>query len=317
MITKRNFDPLKVWGYIKGPLSLTLVWSLICWAGYTYGGLKSLALPFQTTALLGSALAIFVAFRNNSAYGRWWEARQIWGGIVNASRVLTRLVITFADSHAHQENYVPEKSQTFKKEMVYLLISWVHAMRFQLRDQDQYGELRQYLNDDEFQRMMASSNKPNILAMLMGQKIYQAMSNGTLAGFDSFQLEGQLLALVNLQGSAERIKNTPLPRQYDYFTRVFVLLFALILPPGLLSLFSTGATLQPLWIIVPLSLIIAGVFVVMERTGAANEDPFENKVTDIPLTALCNNIERDVLEMLGERELNRPAKMVPENGYLL
>lgn len=314
MIIKRNFNPLKVWQYIKGPMSFVIMWSGLVWLLHHFTGAKEMALAFTPIGVLGSALAIFIAFRNNSAYGRWWEARQIWGGIVNSSRVLARLIITFADSHAHQPNYEPARSERFKREMVLRCIAWVHALRFHLRQQSEWESLKPFLPAAEYQELVTTQNKPTYLQLLMGREIYQAMGNGTLGGFDSFQMEGQLLALANYQGAAERIKNTPLPRQYDFFTRVFVLLFACLLPFGLLSFFQ-AATLQPLsWLIIPLSSILAGVFVIMERTGAANEDPFENRITDTPLTALCNTIERDLKEMLGEKQL--PAKLQPVNGYL-
>ncbi len=317
MIVKRNFSPLKVWGYVKGPMSLSLGWSLAVWLTFHLTGWKELALNFTPIGVLGSALAIFVAFRNNSAYGRWWEARTLWGGIVNSSRVLARLVITFTDSHALQPNFDKGRSEDFKRVMVLRCIAWVHALRLHLRrdDEREWTEtLRPLLPDDEFNTVMGAQNRPNIIQQLQGQHIYRAMADGTLGGFDSFQMEGQLLALANHQGGCERIKNTPLPRQYDFFTRMFVLLFALMLPFGILGFFTAEHMLWLSWLTVPLSVLIALVFIIMERTGAANEDPFENLVTDVPLSALCNTIERDLREMLGEREL--PTKSTPIDGYL-
>lgn len=313
MILKRNFNPLRVWGYIQKPMSFAIIWAVGVWGLHTFSGIESLAVNFTPVGVLGSALAIFIAFRNNSAYGRWWEARQVWTGIVNSSRVLARLIITFTDSHAHQENYVAERSEAFKQQMVYKCIAWAHSLRKNLRRENSWEELRPYFQEDEFRAVMAAQNKVSFLQLMMGKDIYQAMANGTLGGFDSFQMEGQLLALANYQGAAEKIKETPLPRQYDFFTRVFVILFVLLLPFGLLSLFPQSLENQS-WLIIPFSILISGVFIIMERTGAANEDPFENRVTDVPMTALCNTIERDLREMLGEREL--PLRLNAQDGYL-
>lgn len=313
MIVKRTFHPLKIWAYIKGPVMFSIAWSTAVWCIYHFMNIP-LQVNFTPIGVLGSALAIFIAFRNNSAYGRWWEARKIWGGIVNSSRVLSRLVITFTDSHSRQENYERQRSERFKKSMVLKCIAWVHALRFHLRKQDQWHELANYLSPKDFEELRQAQNKPNYLQLLMGREIYEAMGNGTLGGFDSFQMEGQLLALANYQGAAERIKNTPLPRQYDFFTRLFVLLFSALLPFGLLSFFQVEATPLTSILVVPFSVLIATVFVIMERTGAANEDPFENQITDVPLSTLCNTIERDLLEVLGSEPL--PPKMKPENGYL-
>ncbi len=314
MIVKRNFNPLRVWQYIKKPMWFVISWSLAVWLLQLILGADTLSINFTPIGVMGSALAIFIAFRNNSAYGRWWEARKIWGGIVNSSRVLARLIITFADSHAHQENYDRERSEAFKQAMIYRCIAWVHALRFHLRKQDNWKELEPYLSQQEFDALASAQNKPTYLQLLIGRGVYEAMANGTLGGFDSFQMEGQLLALANHQGAAERIKNTPLPRQYDFFTRVFVLLFVFLLPFGLLSFFPMEEGHSLSWLIIPFSILIAGVFIIMERTGAAIEDPFENRVTDTPMTAICNTIERDLKEMLGEQEL--PERVVPERGYL-
>jgi putative membrane protein len=314
MIVKRNFSPLKVWQYIRGTMTFVLIWATFVWLVFFLTGNKLLVLNFTPIGVLGSALAIFVAFRNNSAYGRWWEARTLWGGIVNSSRVLARLIITFSESHAHQPNYDPDRSENFKQEMIQLCIAWAHALRLHLRDQDDWMSLKTLFSANDFDEFTRSHNKPNCIQLMQGRKIYRAMANGTLGGFDSFQIEGQLLALANYQGSCERIKNTPLPRQYDFFTRVFVLLFAGLLPFGMLGFFQSEHLLRVAWLIIPLSVLIAGVFVIMERTGSANEDPFENLVTDVPLTTLCNTIERDLLEMSGQQNL--PPKLEPVNGYL-
>jgi ion channel-forming bestrophin family protein len=310
MIVKRNLSPLKVWAYIQKPMMVIIIWSVLVWLTYFYTEAKWMALNFTPIGILGSALAIFVAFRNNSAYGRWWEARQIWGGIVNSSRVLARLIITFTDSHSHQANYNHEKSENFKKSMVLKCIAWVNALRLQLRNQNDWTQISTYLSQEEFNKVVHATNPAYAIHMLMGKEIYQAMANGTLGGFDSFQMEGQLLALTNYQGGAERIKNTPLPRQYNYFTRVFVMSFSLLLPFGLLGLVPNNFS----WLTIPFSLLVSGVFVIMERTGAANEDPFENRITDVSMTAICNTIERDLLDIMGEEIL--PEKLKPENGYL-
>lgn len=309
MILKRRFDPLKVLRYVRGELLLAL-----CAAGTAYllhHWEPLVALPFSIAATLGGALAIFIGFRNNSAYGRWWEARTLWGGIVNSTRVLARLIITFTDSHAHQPNYDRARSEPFKREMVQKVIAWAHALRLHLRGQQQWPELAPLLPHADLDEVLKANNKPNIVMQQLGRRIYQAMADGTLGGFDSFQLEGQLLALANYQGGCERIKNTPLLRQYHYFTRLFLQVFIVLLP------FCLVADLERMgigWMVLPLALVISFVFAVIGKVGEVNEDPFEGRITDVPLTALCNTIERDLRELLGEKEL--PAKLAPVDGYL-
>lgn len=310
MIVKRNFNPIKVIQYVKIELSFAVIVSVAVFLLHKKN-ISAVTLPFTISAILGSALAIFIAFRNNSSYSRWWEARTLWGGIINSSRVLARLIITFTDSHSHQQNYLKERSEQFKKEMIYKLIAWVYALRLNLRKQDNWHELKPFLSAQEFEQLEKSQNKPNYIHLLSGKNIYEAMANGTLSGFDSFQIEGQLVALANYQGGCERIKNTPLLRQYDFFTRVFLYTFMLLLPFSLIGDFTK---MNMDYLMMPVSIIISFVFAIIGKVGEVNEDPFENRITDVPLTAMCNTVERDLREMLGENDL--PKKLEAENGFL-
>lgn len=309
MIIKRRFHPLKVLRYVQGELLLALLVAGAAFALHRWEPL--VALPFSIAATLGGALAIFIGFRNNSAYGRWWEARTLWGGIVNSTRVLARLIITFTDSHAHRPTYDRARSEAFKREMVHRVIAWAHALRLHLRGQQPGPELAALLPAADLDEVLKAHNRPNVIMQQLGRRIYQAMADGTLGGFDSFQMEGQLLALANHQGGCERIKNTPLLRQYHYFTRLFLQVFIVLLP------FCLVADLQRMgigWAVVPLTLIISFVFAIIGKVGEVNEDPFEGRITDVPLSALCNTIERDLRELLGGHDL--PAKLQPVDGYL-
>jgi len=310
MIIKRVFNPVKVIGYVKAELAIALVVTILVYSLHE-ANVTLVALPFSVAAILGSALAIFIAFRNNSSYGRWWEARTLWGGIINSSRVLARLIITFTDSHSHQQNYDSSRSEKFKRDMVYNTIAWVHSLRLHLRKQNNWHEVSPFMSEQEFLALEQAQNKPNFLQLLSGRKIYEAMASGILGGFDSFQMEGQLLALANYQGGCERIKNTPLLRQYDFFTRLFLYVFIGLLPFCLISDF---AKMNIAYLMIPVSVIISFVFAIIGKVGEVNEDPFENRITDIPMTALCITIERDLREMLGEKDL--PAIVQPEKGFL-
>lgn len=310
MIIKRNFNPIRVIGYVWKELASAILCSVLVYLLHRQQVIHA-SLPFSISAILGSALAIFIAFRNNSSYSRWWEARTLWGGIINSSRVLARLVITFTDSHAHQPNFDKDRAERFKKEMLYKTIAWVHTLRLHLRQQQNWQMLKPFLSEEEFSELEKAQNKPNYLHLISGKKIYEAMANGTLGGFDSFQMEGQLLALANHQGGCERIKNTPLLRQYDYFTRIFLFVFVILLPFSLIGDFSK---MNIAYLMVPISVIISFIFAIIAKVGEVNEDPFENRITDVPLTALCNTVERDLREMLGEKDL--PQKAEAQNGYL-
>lgn len=311
MLTRKIFLPHKVAWYMRYELLFSVPLAITVWVVFEVLGFQKIALPFSIAGTLGGALAIFLGFRNNSSYSRWWEARSTWSGITQASRVFARLVFTFTDSHSHQENYHKERSETFKKSLIYKQIAWVHALRLHLRRQATWQEIQPFLSEEEFAELEDKQNKPNYLQKMMGQQIYQAMANGTLGGFDSFQMEGQLLALANYQGACERIKNTPLLRQYHFFTVLFLYVFMLLLPFCLIGDFKR---LEMAWMMVPISILISFVFSTIAKIGEVNEDPFENRPTDVPLTDICNSIERDLRETLGETTL--PQKLKEIDGVL-
>lgn len=310
MILKRRFDPRKIIAYVRVELIMSLIWSGSVYVLYDLLDMTVIALPIGLLGAYGTALAIFLAFRNNTSFARWGEASQQWSNITSYSRIFARLIITFVDSHRHTPQYNEETAQRFKQEMLHRHLAWVNALRFQLRGQAEWEALRPYLNDDEFAALLQKANKPGWLMLLQGRRIYDAMASGTLQGFDSFQLEGCLAQLANFQAGCERIKTIPVPRQYDYFTRLFVHIFILLLP--LLLVRSLAAESLAL-LVIPVSVLLAFVFAIVEKTGVVNEEPFENRITDVPLSAICRKIERDVKELLAE-EL--PPALEAKDGYL-
>lgn len=310
MIVKRNFNPIRVASYVRNEMIASIGVATLVYFIHEVVKLE-LGLPFSIAAILGSALAIFIAFRNNSAYSRWWEARTQWSNILNASRVLSRLTITFADSHKQQSDYNSEQSEGFKKDMVYSCIAWANALRHHLRANTTSENIQPYLSDDNWFQVSSAHNKPLLIMLKMGEKVYEAMANGTLKGFDSFQIEGQLLALSSAQTACERIKNTPMLRQYDFFTRLFLYTFITILPFALINDF---AKMGIIYALIPVSVLVSFVFAIIGKVGEVNEDPFENRITDVPMTSICTSIERDLKAMLGEKNL--PELEKPKNGFL-
>ena len=115
--------------------------------------------------------------------------------------------------------------------------------------------------------------------------------------------------MYSLQGKCERIKNTPFPRQYAYFSSVFVWIFIVLLPFGIVGELATRGNLM-IWLTVPMSVIISWIFYTMETVGDSSEDPFENFINDVPMTALCRTIEIDLRQMLGETEIPEPVEAV-------
>lgn len=310
MILKKNFDLRIVFWNIRYETGITLLVASAIWALHKFLNFD-ISLPFSIAAILGSALAIFIAFRNQSAYGRWWEARTIWGGIINNSRMFARQIIANADNAMATGKATKENAAVYKRELVYRQIAFAHALRLHLRKQESWQELQHLLCREEFDALQNVYNKPNILLQTQGIRIKEAMRTEMLGAFDNISLEPNLAAFNNWQGACERIKNTPLPRNYHYFTRLFLYTFIVILP---LCLVGDFFKMEEDYLFIPVSCIICFVFAIMNRVGEINEDPFENRIQDIPMTALCNTIERDLKEQLGETDL--PQKIAPKDGYL-
>lgn len=266
-------------------------------------------LPFGVVAMLATALAIFLAFRNNSAYDRWWEARKIWGGIVNSSRTFGRQVTTLTSLSTNPADDV----KGYQQELIYRHIAWINALRLQLRRESDWETLQPLLSGEEFSWMMDRQNHATQLVQKQGQRLAEGFKAGFITEARFLEiLDETLTSFYDLQGKAERIKNTPLPRQYDYFPRVFLFLFVTLLPAGMINeLEKVGSA----WMVIPLATVVSYMFYILMRVGEFNEDPFENRYSDTPMTALCRTIEIDLREQLEEIDL--PPKLEPVDGILM
>jgi len=266
-------------------------------------------LPFGVVAMLATALAIFLAFRNNSAYDRWWEARKIWGGIVNSSRTFGRQVMTLTSLSQEPTEAVA----AYQKELIYRHIAWINVLRLQLRKETTWDEIKPLLEPEEFDWVMQTQNHATQLVQKQGLRLADGRKQNLIIEARYLEiLDETLTSLYDLQGKAERIKNTPLPRQYDYFPRVFLFLFITLLPSGMITeLEKVGSA----WMVIPLATVVSYVFYVLMRVGEFNEDPFEGRFSDTPMTALCRTIEIDMREQLGETDL--PPKLEPVDGILM
>lgn len=310
MIVKRNFDLRKVFWNIRFE-TLTTLFVAVCVFLLHKFKVIDIALPFSIAGILGSALAIFIAFRNQSSYARWWEARTIWGGIINNSRIFARQIIANVDNAVSIGKIEKIEAENFKKEMIDRQIAFAHSLRLHLRKQSSLEEFQHLLSESEYETLKQKQNRPNNLLHTQGLRIKEALQKEMLGAFDNISMEPNLATFSNWQGACERIKNTPLPMNYQYFTKLFLYVFIFVLP---ICLIGDFAKMKIDFMMIPVSFIICFVFAVMNRVGEINENPFENQISDIPMTALCNTIERDLKEMLGEREL--PSKLEPIDGYL-
>ena len=262
---------------------------------------KAIPLPDITLSLIAAALGVLLGFRTNSAYGRWWEARQLWGRLVNSSRSLARQAISFTD-------FVESRVEAthFARTLILSQIAYVHALRCVLRNQQPWADIERFVDADIVTALKGQHNVPAALLHRMGQDAAQAAHNGLISEWRLQSIDATLTELTAIQGGCERIKNTPMPRQYDQYPELFVQIYCLLLPTVLVQ--ELG------WLTPAVTALVSFVLLVLNRIGKNLEDPFENQVYDTPMTALSRTIEISLLQTLGEKSL--PAAVRPVKGVL-
>ena len=264
-------------------------------------------IPISAIGFLGTAVAILLGFRNNSAYERFWEARKAWGDLTNASRYFALQVMAYIRPPQNQAQEAPNVADVHQK-ILFRHLAFVNALRLQLLNDSRWEELKPWLSDDEFHRLEKAVNKAAQLNHLQGQHLSDLREAGWITS--QWYLVGLIETLketYRCQGISERIKNTPLLRQYSFFTKHFVWLFVVLLPLGLVQHLG--------WQMIPVYVALATVFTTTERIGGRTEDPFDNKMEDIPLNAICRTIEIDLRQQLGESSVPPPVK--PQDGVLM
>ena len=243
-------------------------------------------IPIAIPAFLGTAISVILSFKLNQSYDRWWEARKIWGSIVNDSRNLVLQLQSFA----------PFDDRI--KTIVYRQIAWCYALGRSLRGLDPLVELSSYLSQEDLTRLLAHHNKPLGIIQLNTADIAQLRRAEKLDTFSHIQVNNTVVNLINAMGMAERIKNTVFPATYRLFLRFFIFLFVVTLS---ISLTDVEGYFE-----IPLLLIISSVFFLLEKTATHLQDPFSNKPTDTPMTSIANTIEINLKQLIGENEIATP-----------
>ena len=308
-----------------------------------YAGLgwRWVAMPWVPIALVGTATAFVVGFKNNATYSRLWEARQIWGAIVNASRAWTVQVREFAAADAPVLGAGPNSPDwnDARQQLVYRHLAWLTALRFQLREPRAWetmpqapsadfgqtyqvaeqpgrlpGELARYLAPAEAAYVLGKKNRATHLLGQQSRQLKALADDGYLETFRYLQLTRALTDLYEQQGKCERLKNFPYPRQFATINLFFVRLFVFLVPFGLLPEFEKlGA--RHVWLTIPFSALVSWIFMTMEKMGESTENPFEGGPNDVPITALARTIEIDLRELLDETDL--PAALQPVGDILM
>jgi len=290
-----------------GPALLSLIaWDVIivvCFKVFHWTWVGSTHIPL---ASFGTILGIIVGFRNGSAYARWWESRTLWGAIVNRSRTLARQVLTTMSPERAATPAEQADIAALQKELVLYQVAYVHALRQQLRGLDPVPDVAQLVPNEDPLELAREKNLALALQRRMSAKLVAARRCGWLDEWQWQTIDQSMTSLMDSQGGAERIKNTPMPKQFDFFPRLFVQIYTLLLPVGLVP--SLG------WYTPLGSTLVGFMFLALEKIGRDLEDPFENRVHDIPMTAITRTIEINLRQMLGQSDL--PPAEQPIDGIL-
>ncbi len=265
------------------------------------------ATPFT---LVGLALSIFLGFRNNTSYDRFWEGRKLWGALVNTARTLARqseLLIGPVPGAPVAEALDDAAVAGRRRELVHAMIGFAHALRMQLRDINDLEPLRPFLDPALVDSLGAEQNRPFAILRHLGQRLRAAWSDGLVHPMHLPALDATLVALTDIQGGCERIKSTPIPFPYTVLIHRIVAVYCLAMPFGLVD------TIGP-W--TPMVVIfVAYTFLSLDALGDEIEDPFGTDPSDLPLDALCRTIEVNLRQALGEIDV--PPMLVPVDDLLL
>jgi putative membrane protein len=341
----RKFTLREVLYWTRKDILIFLIIGAVPTVIYEVLGIKWIVMPWLPIALVGTAIAFLIGFKNSASYDRLWEARKIWGGIVNSSRTWGIMSKNYVNNlHAT----VPASESELKaihQRLIYRHFAWLTALRYQLRklkawekteagnenNHDMYkvaewnndlaSELAPLLSQQELDYAMAKKNQATQLIGLQSDDLEKLRESGLIDDFRHMEMGKLLQEFYTLQGQSERIKNFPYPRQFATVNLYFVWIFIFLAPFGMLPAFhDMGEGLGGLgpystWFTIPFSALVSWIFNTMERIGTATENPFEGGPSDVPITALSRTIEIDLREMLGETEL--PAPLQPENHILM
>ncbi|WP_224994657.1 bestrophin family protein [Cesiribacter sp. SM1] len=329
----RNFTLNEFIVWSQRDVLLLFVLSVVPTILYKLAGWHWIALPWAPITIIGTAAAFITGFRNNATYERSWEARKIWGSIVNSSRTWGIMVKDFI------RDLPPEELRNVQRIFIYRHIAWLTAMCFQLREKRSWenarvktryiryqklypvrewesklhDELALLLSAEELDFITPKANAATHIIALQSAHLKQLEESGKLHVFTYVELEKVLKDLFDHQGRSERIKNFPYPRQFSSISTIFIHLFIIMLPLGMLNEFrSLDENL--VWLNIPFSMIVSWVFTTLEGVGESTESPFEGAANDVPITALSRTIEIDLRQMLDEKEV--PPVLTPTNNIL-
>ncbi|MBG9376742.1 hypothetical protein I5907_10875 [Panacibacter sp. DH6] len=286
MLLKKNVPFKYVFGKIRYEIVVIALYATLIAFAYNSYHFTRITIPLAVPAVLGTVISLLLGFRSNQAYDRWWEARHIWGAIVNDSRSLARQIMSFT-----YDSYDGDEVDAFKERVIRRQIAWCYALGRHLREEEVDKGLEKYLNRKELEYVRGIDNIPSALMDLMGRDIKLALESGWINRFQQVELDRTLSRLCDSMGKCERIKNTVFPVTYSLYIHLALMLFIALLPFSVIEYFG--------FVEVPLVVAISACFLLIEKMAIHLQDPFENKPTDTPVTTIAKSIEKNLMQLYG------------------
>lgn len=255
----------------------------ICFAVWGFNLEEYIHMNTSIFSLLGVILSIFLVFRTNSAYDRWWEGRKQWGALVNHTRNMAIYVNTM----------FPKEDQAVRRYFAKHISNFCLALVEHLRDGTQLEKLI-YLTDEDKAEYGEKGHVPNHISMQIFDRMAEGHRNGELNEGDYINIKAQHQALLDILGACERIKKTPIPFSYSVYLKIFITAYGLMLPFALITTFSFGT--------IPLVMFIFFALLGVELLGEEIEDPFGLDCNDLPTGDIANTIKTNVFEILEDRK---------------
>lgn len=302
MLLKDNIPLRYVFGKIKKEVLIISLYALGIAIMYDNFHVTRISIPLSVPMILGTVISLLLAFRSSQAYDRWWEARTIWGAVVNDSRTLARQMATYIPNL-----YGSPEIEGFKQRFVYRQMGWCYSLAGHLRKGDGFAGTGPFLDRQDLQQLQDYTNIPAALLELHGRDVVFAQQQGWINEFQQVEIDRTLSRLCDSMGACERIKNTVFPATYSLYIHIALNFFILLLPFGLIEFFG--------FMEVPLVVAIAALFLLIEKMAIHLQDPFDNKPTDTPMNAICRTIERDLRQVIKDKDL--PPVREPERFYVM
>lgn len=254
--------------------------------------------PSFIPTILGTALAFFIGFNNNQAYDRWWEARKIWGSLVNNSRTWTRQLLYFVHP---AENITNSEFEEKKQRLVKRHIAFLYALKENLRAENK-KEYESYLSQHEIEEINKQSNKHNAILSFQAKDLDELYQVNSIDGFKFMELNKMIVTFCDDMGKSERIKNTVFPTTYNYYSKAFIWIF-------IYSVTMTIGNAIGIWSII-FGTLVGYIFFTIQSIGQTLLNPFQDIRTGIPLAQITRTIEINLLEMLDEENIPEPIMSV-------